>query len=96
MNNAEIGRALNSIGKAAFVKYFKTFRKCGNGGSNAACIRALQNVGDSEAARQTRCSRAKSIFYAGKECKALKICAAARIPSAAKRAAEALRKTYCG
>ncbi|MBE8158585.1 MAG: hypothetical protein HAW59_04250 [Betaproteobacteria bacterium] len=97
MNNEKLYRALDSVGKEVFVKYFAVFRQCAKSGNNAACLQKMQEVGNSAQAQQTRCSRAKAIFNAKKECKALKMCAAAnRIPDAAKKRAQSLYQKHCG
>lgn len=95
MNNAKLDRALNSVGKEVFVKYFAAFQKCAETGDNAACVKKLKDVGYSDQSRRTRCSNAKSIFNAGKECKALKICSEARISTRAQNRALALYQKHC-
>ena len=96
MNKEKLHRTLDSVGKAVFVKHFVAFRKCAETGDNAACAAKLESFSDSDRSRQTRCSKAKSIFLAGKECKALQMCAAAkRVPNAVRIRAEKLRQKYC-
>lgn len=75
MNEQELERKLNSVGKAAFVKYFSAFKQYANEHiSREDCIKFLvgHNVSNSAGAA-IRVGNAQQIFRAGMEQQAIKI-----------------------
>jgi hypothetical protein len=75
MNEQELVRKLNSVGKAAFVLFFNTFKQCANEQvSRESCIDLLvtKKVSNSAGAA-IRVGNAQQIFRAGREREALEI-----------------------
>ena len=73
MNEQELIRKLNSVGKTIFVKYFSSFKAYAYGNlSKEKCIELLVSNGVSnEAGASIRCGNAKLLFESKKECDAL-------------------------
>jgi len=80
VNEEELIRKLNSVGKEKFVTYFDLFRDYSNGNlSREACIERLvvENVSNENGA-SIRCSNAKKIFDEGMSSDALEVVASSR------------------
>ena len=77
MNEQELTRKLNSVGKSAFVVFFDLFKEFSNGRiSRDACIDLLVNKKVSNSAGAAiRTGNAQQIFRAGMEQEALEIVA---------------------
>lgn len=75
MNDKELVRKLNSVGKAVFVEYFYDFQSYGNGDiSKEECIeRLVFNEVSNDNGAAIRCSNAKKVFQEGMQCDALNI-----------------------
>ena len=75
MNENELIRKLNSVGKAAFVEYFNVFQSYGDGCiSKGECIEHLVSAGVSnDSGAAIRCSNAKLIFQSQMSSNALKL-----------------------
>jgi len=73
MNEQELIRKLNSVGKTIFIEYFSTFKAYSQGNlSKEKCIQLLVSNGVSnEAGASIRCENAKLLFKSKKECDAL-------------------------
>ena len=99
MNREELIRKLNSVGKAAFIEYYSTFKAHGQGRlSREDCIECIVADGVSnDSGAAIRCSNAKLIFQANKQCDALKIiCDSNRLSSGVINIANRLLATECG
>lgn len=75
MNEQELIRKLNSVGKTIFVKYFQEFRSYSVGKiSREECVEILvKNRVSNNSGAAIRCGNAKRIFDEKMECDALKI-----------------------
>ncbi len=95
MNNEELKRKLNSVGRAAFVEYFELFESYSNGKiQKDKCIEELVKNGVSnESGAAIRCSNAILIFKAKKEKEALQmVLESKRLPfNVMKKAVEILK-----
>ena len=98
MNNEDLARKLNSVGKSAFIKYYGIFQSYGqNQISREDCIeRILADGISNESGASIRCSNAKLIFQEGKQCDALRIiCESQKLPSAIVKTAKRMLKATC-
>lgn len=77
MDEQELIRKLNSVGKTVFVKYFATFQTYSTRKiSREECIEILvKNKVSNDSGAAIRCGNAKKIFEEKKECDALTIVA---------------------
>jgi len=75
VNNEELIRKLNSVGKAIFTEYYSIFQSYGKGNiSKENCIELLvSNKVSNDSGAAIRCSNAKLILQSNMECMALKI-----------------------
>lgn len=73
MNEQELTRKLNSVGKTIFIEYFSAFKAYSEGRlSKDKCIELLvEKKVSNEAGASIRCGNAKRIFESKKECDAL-------------------------
>jgi hypothetical protein len=99
MNDDEMNRKLNSVGKAAFVEYFSTFKSYADGKrTRKDCIAELVENGVSrdDAGAGIRCGNAKLLFDHRRQCDALNVIAAStRVPAETIRMAQQLINRYC-
>ena len=99
MNREELIRKLNSVGKAAFIQYYSDFKAQGQGQmSREDCIERIVADGVSNySGAAIRCSNAKLIFQANKQCDALKIiCNSTRLSLSVINTAKQLLAKECG
>ena len=99
MNREELKRKLNSVGRAAFIKHYSVFKIHGQGQmSREDCIEHLvADRASNDNGAAIRCSNAKLIFQANKQCDALKIiCGSTRLSLDIINMAERLLATECG
>ena len=98
MNEQELIRKLNSVGKTIFVTYFSTFQSYSKGViSKEDCINVLvSNKVSNDNGAAIRCGNAKRIFDEGMECDALIIVTESNIlPSELIRKAEEIIRNTC-
>ena len=99
MNREELIRKLNWVGKAAFIEYYSAFKAHGQGRmSREECIERIVADGVSnDSGAAIRCSNAKLIFQANKQCEILKIiCDSERLSLGIINKAKQLLATECG
>ena len=77
MDDDDMIRKLNSVGKAIFIEYFSTFKSYAEGRlSRADCIEILvSNEVSNDAGAAIRVSNAKLLFDGKRECDALEVVA---------------------
>lgn len=98
MNEPELIRKLNSVGKTIFIEYFSTFKAYADGQlSKAQCIELLVSNGVSnESGSSIRLGNSKLLFEYNKVCGALNIVSKSkRLPPGVVRMAVQLINEHC-